>query len=169
MPFTIACPSCSTRFTAPDTAAGKRVRCPKCQAAVPIPAAEAEDGFEVVDDPAPPAKPAKKKPVVVEDEDDDEEERPRKKRPRAEQDEDEDEDRPRKKRRRDEEDEDEDDDRPRRRGKSGSGVSMTRNVIMGVVLLILASVAGYIFYTKLNQPGDDTPKADPGIAVPGKK
>lgn len=154
----VACPNCSTRMTAPDSAAGKKVRCPKCQAAVPIPAG---DEFEVVDEPAPPPKPAKKKPVVVEDD-----EPPRKKRSRDEADED---NRPRNKRRRDEDDEDEDD-RPRKKRRRDDddeddeprqGVSLARNIIMGVVLLVLVAVAGYIFYTKTRESADDAPKGDP--------
>jgi hypothetical protein len=41
MPIDIVCPSCGKRLKAPDTAAGKRVKCPQCSAAVPVPAAPA--------------------------------------------------------------------------------------------------------------------------------
>jgi hypothetical protein len=37
MPITLGCPSCGKRFRARDESAGKRVRCPYCQAAVPVP------------------------------------------------------------------------------------------------------------------------------------
>src|SRR5581483_5741728 len=41
MPIVITCPSCSTTLKAPDTAAGKKVKCPKCTSAISVPAAEA--------------------------------------------------------------------------------------------------------------------------------
>lgn len=37
MAIEVNCPSCSKRLRAPDTAAGKRVRCPQCQTAVAVP------------------------------------------------------------------------------------------------------------------------------------
>lgn len=40
MPITLGCPSCGKRFRARDESAGKRVKCPYCQAAVPVPTAE---------------------------------------------------------------------------------------------------------------------------------
>ncbi|MFO0795899.1 MAG: hypothetical protein U0804_00325 [Gemmataceae bacterium] len=40
MPITLGCPSCGKRFRARDESAGKRVKCPFCQAAVPVPTAE---------------------------------------------------------------------------------------------------------------------------------
>lgn len=40
MPITLGCPSCGKRFRARDESAGKRVKCPYCQAAVPVPSAE---------------------------------------------------------------------------------------------------------------------------------
>ncbi len=70
---------------APDTAAGKRVKCPKCSTPILVPAAE--NDFEIVDvEPRRPVIPAvKKPPVEIVDEDDevDEEERPRKKKKKA--------------------------------------------------------------------------------------
>ena len=47
MSIAITCPSCGGQLKAPDTAVGKRVRCPKCAKPVTVPAAE--EGFEVVD------------------------------------------------------------------------------------------------------------------------
>lgn len=38
MPIVVTCPSCPTKLSAPDGAAGKQVRCPKCGAAAPVPA-----------------------------------------------------------------------------------------------------------------------------------
>ncbi len=37
MPITLGCPSCGKRFRARDESVGKRVKCPFCQAAVPVP------------------------------------------------------------------------------------------------------------------------------------
>jgi hypothetical protein len=36
----VTCPECDKKLNAPATAAGKKVRCPGCQAAVPVPAGE---------------------------------------------------------------------------------------------------------------------------------
>ncbi len=47
MSIAITCPACGGQLKAPDTAIGKRVRCPKCAKPVTVPAAE--EGFEVVD------------------------------------------------------------------------------------------------------------------------
>lgn len=105
MPITVAC-SCGAKLRAPDAAAGKRVKCPKCGTPVAVPAAEAD--FEVVDDDPPPT-PAKKKPTaaakpvaaavkrkpepveVNEAVDDDEDDKPKKKSRRRDEDEEEDE------------------------------------------------------------------------------
>jgi len=38
VPIEIACPTCGRRLRAPDSAAGKRVKCPKCEAAIQVPA-----------------------------------------------------------------------------------------------------------------------------------
>ena len=40
MPITLGCPSCGKRFRARDESAGKRVKCPFCQAAVAVPTAD---------------------------------------------------------------------------------------------------------------------------------
>ncbi len=40
MPITLGCPSCGKRFRARDESAGKRVKCPFCQSAVPVPTPE---------------------------------------------------------------------------------------------------------------------------------
>lgn len=34
----VVCPSCATKLNVPEAAAGKRVKCPKCQTAIPVPA-----------------------------------------------------------------------------------------------------------------------------------
>jgi TM2 domain-containing membrane protein YozV len=37
---TVVCPSCSAALNAPDSAVGKRVKCPKCTSTIEVPAAE---------------------------------------------------------------------------------------------------------------------------------
>lgn len=55
MPITLGCPSCGKRFRARDESAGKKVKCPYCQAAVSVPAAD-ESGAGAP--PPPPPAPA---------------------------------------------------------------------------------------------------------------
>ena len=62
MPIPISC-SCGARMSAPDTAAGKRVKCPKCGAALAVPAPAAS--FEVVDEDEATPPPPKRPPVKV--------------------------------------------------------------------------------------------------------
>lgn len=154
MPIPVVCSKCSAKLNAPDNAAGKRVKCPRCQTAMVVPellAAEMEPQFEVVDDAPPPAKklPAKPK-VVAQVELDDDDDRPRKKR-------------------RPVDDEDDDDDRPRKKRKKSDegGVSTTRNVVMGVLLVVLLGVAGYVFYDrsqkKETDEGGSSSKKDPEV------
>jgi predicted Zn finger-like uncharacterized protein len=42
MPIVVTCPSCSTRLKVADQSAGKMVKCPKCAAAIPVPATGGE-------------------------------------------------------------------------------------------------------------------------------
>jgi predicted Zn finger-like uncharacterized protein len=42
MPIAIACPSCSGKFKAPDNAAGRTVKCPKCGSTIDVPDALSE-------------------------------------------------------------------------------------------------------------------------------
>jgi LSD1 subclass zinc finger protein len=153
----VVCSKCAAKLNAPDGAAGKNVKCPKCQTAmfVPIPLPE-EPGFEEVDEPAPAKKPAPKSAAkakvkaraIVDD--DEEDEKPRKKRVQAETEDDDEEDRPRKKRRKKQEDDEEGNSR------------MTRNIIGGVVLLILLGVAGWVFYDKFGKKKDDDTAGNSG-------
>jgi phage FluMu protein Com len=62
--ISVNCSQCGKKLTAPDTAAGKRARCPKCKTILTLPAASAEIGMqeEVLDaepvaggSPAPPS------------------------------------------------------------------------------------------------------------------
>jgi hypothetical protein len=170
MPIAVVCSNCSAKLNAPDGAAGKKVKCPKCQSPIVVPDIQPMQ-FEVVEDePAPARRPAGKPTRVkaaVEDDDDDrprrkrrseeeeddEDDRPLKKKRRSEEDDEDDDDRPRKKKRRREDDDEDDDDRPRKKkrrkgGDEEGGVSMTRNIVMGVVLIILVAVAAYIFYDR---------------------
>ena len=56
MPITITCPACRTTMKGPDTAAGKRIRCPKCAAtfgvSAPAAALPAASGNEIQSPPA---------------------------------------------------------------------------------------------------------------------
>lgn len=127
-------------MNAPDAAVGKKVKCPKCAAAVPVPAAESDNGFEVVDEaPAPVNKPpvAKAlplpKPAVVEAEVVDP---PKPKyKPRVVED----------------DSEDEDDDRPRKKAakkgrKKGPPVVLLAAVGGGVLLFGILAVGGYFLF-----------------------
>jgi hypothetical protein len=42
LPIVVTCASCATRIKAPDSAAGKKVKCPKCATPVPVPAPDVE-------------------------------------------------------------------------------------------------------------------------------
>ncbi len=148
MPIPVVCAECKSRLNAPDAAAGKTLRCPKCKMALVVPAAAAAPEFEVVDEePAPAKKPAAappaKKTIVVED-DDDPDERPKaKKRPR---DDDED-DRPRaRKRPRDDDDEEEEDDEERplkkKKAKKTAAAGMSPAVIAAIVGGVLVAGGG---------------------------
>ncbi len=60
MPITLGCPSCGKRFRARDESAGKKVKCPFCQAAVSVPTAEEAAAAGAPTDvvaPPPPSRP----------------------------------------------------------------------------------------------------------------
>jgi hypothetical protein len=159
MPITFNCP-CGKALRVADEHAGRRVKCPACNAVGTVPAPEPE--FEVVEDEqlAPTPAPAKGRPVAkpaasrdddddddgrgygVAKADDDEDDKPRaKKKPdfrkgsgRTDDDDDEDEDRPKKKKR-----------KKRPPEKQESGRSFEGNVInggvgIGVLVMIIAVV-----------------------------
>lgn len=169
MPIAVLCPGCNSRLNAPDTAAGKTVKCPKCKEAMVIPAAAAaaDDEFEVVDEPTRKKAPTKKSVNAAAEDDDpprkkkpskdlNEDDRPRGKR-RDVDDEDEDENPRRSKKRAD--DDDDDDDRPRKkRRKEAAGSGMTRNIIGGGVLLVALGIAGFVWYDR----SKNKEKADAG-------
>jgi hypothetical protein len=140
MPIVVKCPKCPTKLSAPDTAAGKQLRCPKCGALADVPTFVPAEEVPVVDAAPVPTKP-KPKPVQAEEV---EEERPRKKPRRNEDDEDEDAPPPKKKKRRD--DDDYDHDHPRRRQKAGGGKGGMVAVIVIGGLLLLAGVGVGIYF-----------------------
>jgi hypothetical protein len=148
MPIAVICPSCSAKLNAPDIAAGKKVKCPRCQGLMIVPQPEPEPmAFEVVDEePARPAAPTPartKAParVKADVELDDEDERPRKKTRVVVDD-----------------DDDDEDDRPRKKKKKADADNsmLIRNIVGGVLLVILLGVAGYIFYDRFQKSKDDT-------------
>ncbi len=73
MPIEVKCQGCGAKLRAPDTAAGKTKKCPKCGSALPIPApepqpqAEAEDIslYELALDAEPKPEPAAPDPVII--------------------------------------------------------------------------------------------------------
>lgn len=87
MPLVIPCPSCKAKLKAPETLIGKTVKCPNCQAAIPVrapsntPAPPAKAAAAPAKKPAPPAndfdfgdddeRPAKKAGAVKKGRDDD--------------------------------------------------------------------------------------------------
>ena len=89
MLISLSCP-CGAKLNAPDTAAGKKVKCPKCGDPITVPTTA---GFEEVEDED--APPVRSKRRIEDDEDD----RPARSSRRRNDDEDED-DRPRKKKKR---------------------------------------------------------------------
>jgi hypothetical protein len=81
-PLRVACPECETTLRVPGTAAGKKVKCPRCGKPVPVPANEEEEDRVTAKPAAKKAVPAKKqspRPELDEDDEDDEEpnERPK--------------------------------------------------------------------------------------------
>ncbi len=162
MSIVVPCPKCGTKLSAPDSAAGKHVRCPKfgCAAAATVPAIIPAEEIEVVD--ATPASP-KLKPASADE--DDEEDRPRKKSQRD------DDDRSRSKRRSDEDsepprkqrrwmrDDDYERDRPnlgiRRNAGAGMGAGAIVALIFGgLVLLGGVGVGIYALAGKKTSPSN---------------
>lgn len=62
MPITLGCPSCGKRFRARDESAGKKVKCPYCQAAVQVPTAEESASASAPTAALPPPPPAVSSP-----------------------------------------------------------------------------------------------------------
>jgi len=80
MPLRVTCSGCQTVLAAPDAAVGKAVRCPKCQAVVPVPAPAAAGpsaaAVTAVPNGPPPAPTQTKQPAPVETLPEEPEERP---------------------------------------------------------------------------------------------
>ena len=64
MPISVSC-ACGARLKVRDEAAGKRVKCPKCQAPIQVPEAEApaEPELQILDEPPAPPDPVAAPPV----------------------------------------------------------------------------------------------------------
>jgi len=43
MPISVTCPGCDRGLKAPDSSAGRKIKCPKCNAVVPVPDVEGEE------------------------------------------------------------------------------------------------------------------------------
>jgi hypothetical protein len=70
MPIAVSCRQCGKTLSAPDQLAGKKVRCPACQAVLVVPSPLAEETFKVADvEP----EPVKRQPRRVPDEPDEDE------------------------------------------------------------------------------------------------
>lgn len=135
MPLVVPCPNCAARLSAPESAAGKQIRCPKCGAVAAVPAPEPVVEAKVT---APKPRP---KPVQAEVA----EERPRKA-SRRDEEEDEEDERPRKKKKPRYADDDDDYEHDRKRKpkrKSGDGV-LAAAVVMGC-LVLLAGIVGVVY------------------------
>jgi hypothetical protein len=161
MPITFNC-TCGKALRVKDELAGKRIRCPVCNATPTVPAAEPQ--FEVVEEEPPPrpvARPAAK-PVAraAPVEDDEDEPRPAKaKKKKADEDDEPDEDeKPKKKSaakwKKGDDRDDEDEDRPRKkkkkrrpaRSESGNSGNRSGYLIGGVVCVLLGLGIAYLSY-----------------------
>lgn len=141
MPIVVTCPKCPTKLSAPDSAAGKAVRCPKCGAAAPVPLYIPAEEVPVIEATVAPPK-AKPKPVVADAGDDDD--RPRKKARRDE--EDADDAAPRKKKKKRYDDDDDDPPRRKRRNAGGGGSGGVIAVVVIVGLLVLGGVGVGVYF-----------------------
>lgn len=143
----VQCPHCSKQLNVPDTAAGKKAKCPGCNQVFDIAAPTAVAAAPPVPRPAPPPPPPPARGDAIEDDDrlrrrdrdddyDDDRGRRRRRdeddddRPRSRRDDDYDDDRPRRRDR----DDDYDDDRGRRRGSGVKSGGVTGVGVMGIVL-----------------------------------
>lgn len=166
MPISVLCPSCSATVTAPDSAAGRKAQCPKCQSLMLLP------GEAVA--PAPPApepdyagddvRPSRRRSRRR---DDDEDDRPSRRRDDDEDDrpssrryeEDDEDDRPSRRRRREEDDED--DYRPRRSSRKRKQSSNAPALIVGGVGLAVVATLGLLVWWLIGkQPANNFPGAN---------
>jgi hypothetical protein len=162
MPIPVVCQSCGVKLNAPDSAAGKRTKCPKCQAIMTIPSLpkpepepEADQlAFTAPAKPTPPAPKAKPKPPVKNDYEEPEMVRPKKAPPKKAVARDEDE----------EEEDGEDDDRPVK-SKKGKKNPMTLVVIAIAVLLFLGGAGFGVWYFFLSDDNSKPIPLKPGPAA----
>jgi hypothetical protein len=161
MSISAICPKCDRKLKAPDSTAGKKVRCPACKGVVPIP--EPDDFVEpdelvepepetAITETPPPRK--KKKSEYIET--DDEFERKERKKRRREVEEDEDEDRPirRTKKRRS---------RRRHGGEEHRGVTALVFGILSIVFSFVCLLLCWVFAAMaLNIAKEDLPKIERG-------
>jgi hypothetical protein len=133
MAMIVPCPKCGARLSAPDDAAGKKLRCPKpgCGALAEVPLYVAAEEVAVVDAVAvTPMRPE------AEEEDD----QPRKK-PRRDEEDDETDGQSRKRRRRDDDDYEWEHTRRKRR-KSGLGAGAVTAIVLGGLVLVAGAGLG---------------------------
>lgn len=160
MPIVVICPHCTTKLSAPDSAVGKHVKCPRpdCGTIVEVPELLPAEEVPVVD-----ATLSRPNPRRHDDEDD--EDRPRKKSRRDENEDDED-DRPasKRKRRRDDDDDDYEFDHSRRRKRRKSG--MGAGAIVAIVFGGLIVLAGIGFGVYVLVGGKDSLAAKKKAAPP---
>lgn len=90
MPLTIQCDTCGAKMKVPDNAVGKKVKCPKCEALVPVPPSapapapvSSELSFSPAEEPQLPARTKKSRDYEDEDYEEDYEEQPRKSKRKA--------------------------------------------------------------------------------------
>lgn len=164
MSIAVLCPTCQARVSAPDSAAGKTVKCPKCKQPMVIPGGPAESaGGSPFDFTAPAPPPPPSRPVATGGR--------KPPRPAAEQpmDLDDDEPAPPRKpgrgpaRRRDE---DEDDDRPRGRGRKPAKGGPPLGLIIGIAavvgLLVIGGASLGVYYAFFSKSDDGTADAGGG-------
>ena len=169
----IACLSCKKQLKVPDTAVGKKVKCPACGTIF-----TALDQVEEMVEPGPPPPKPKRKPDVVEEappprprrsrDDDEDDDRPRRSRPRDEDDDrpqrsrnrDDDDDRPRRSRRRDEYDDDDQFDdyktdrkEARRRGQAAAFWFLLAGII-SLVMITLSIISNFVISASMPAPGN---------------
>src|SRR5262245_10230506 len=65
MPIDIVCKGCSATLRAPVTAAGKKIKCPKCATIADVPADAKENAPRAVPPPPPPVVAQSRPPVVA--------------------------------------------------------------------------------------------------------
>jgi DNA-directed RNA polymerase subunit RPC12/RpoP len=158
MPISVLCGACSAKLNAPDAAAGKKVKCPKCGSPLVIPVPS--NDFEVVEDepaPKPTTAKAKPKPVLLEEDDEDNAPPPKKagKKPVVVDDEEEVEDAPKPKKK-------------KSKGKTKKAAGNNLPFLIGGGVLGLALVGFLVYWFVLREPQvakapDTKPPGDSGV------